>query len=909
MKSDSEKRRNIRNAKENAAEPMDTMNGMNTAGNAGNAGNANTVDAAAMAVAVRKTPNRLRAVATGQTFKRIFTAVVCFIVTLLSAGVEAFPGTYPFGIAIVAAAGGMAMLVPAFAGAVVGSSAIPAAGGAYALVISLLCAVRLVTSAWIASDRLPEWMRSRGGRYKMKKKLDALYRAGNTNDEDGYGNGTVGHVLRFMLMLCSNADGTMLRESVTVRMALSALAALASGAWSVVKGGFTYYDLFGAVFSMLFTPVVTYIIYAATDRSMRATPLREVGIYALCTLFTYSLSALGSTRAAVGGVINSPFNAGIMFAFGVSAVLSIEWGVHRGAVAGFCCGMVMAPELLPMYPIAAVVARGLSSINGVSRGIAIASAGVSALAWAILKSGFSGAVAVLPPVAIACAVLIPLYRYRLIRLPETMLGGIRRASVSGEVAVMAADALERRVSGMAGSLKSVSEILYGLSKRLCSPGRAEGYMICERAFGLYCAGCGMRQKCAEKCVPSVIDEMVRELLSDGVVRASAVPGAMASRCYNIGRIIDKINYDMGELISAMRAGDKLSVTAGDMELAGEMMDAACSVRSSVAEIDAELSKKLRRLLSYNDFQAASVTVYGGRKKTIYVRGIDLTTTRLGGDDIRKLFERAAGRRLSQPEFSLDGDVLSMKLESVNQFSCESGKAVCAASDVHKYWSDTRGHGADCAEPDAAEHESRSNGSNGSKKAAVCGDVIISFEFDGKYYMIISDGMGSGREAALTSGICVSLLRRLIEAGAGLDAALKLLNGIIRQSGMECSTTVDIAEIDMIAGEARFIKSGAAPSFILRGGSIFRLQSKTVPIGIIRALDAEMIKFTIESGDRIVMVSDGAARSYDEVPWLLELLSTDDCVLHGRPGDAAERILEESAKRSADDVTVGVIEVE
>lgn len=836
--------------------------------------------------------------------------------TLFAAGAEAFPGTYPFGIAIVAAVTGMSMLVPAFAGAMIGSCAIPAASGTYALVISLLCAVRLVTSAWIAADRLPEWMRSRGGRYKMKKKMDAIYSAGNADGEgnrdfSGYNGGAPGHVLRFLLLLCSNADGTMLRESVTVRMALSALAALASGAWSVVKGGFSYYDLFGAVFSLLFTPVVTYIIYAATDRNMRATPLREVGIYALCTIVTYSLSALGADRlgadrAVSGGIVNSPFNAGIMFAFGVAVVLSIEWGVHRGAVAGFCCGMVMAPELLPLYPIASVVAR---SLCGVSRGIAIASAGVCALAWAILKSGFSGVVAVLPPVAIACAVLIPLYRYNLIRLPETMIGGIRRASVEGEVSVMAADALERRVSGMAGSLASVSEILHGLSARLSRPGKAETRVICERAFGVYCSGCGMRQKCVEKCVPPVIDEMVRELLVDGVVRASAVPGAMAARCYNIGRIIDKINCDMGELVSAMKAGDKLSVTAGDMELAGEMMKEACNVRSSVAEIDAELSKKLRRLLSYNDFQAASVTVYGGRRKTVCVRGIDLGSTRLGGDDIRKLFEKTAGRKLSQPEFSLDGDVLSMKMESVNQFTCVSGKAVCAASDVHKYWSDTRSHGADCAEPEGGAARGGNNTAEiGKGRAEVCGDVIISFEFDGKYYMIISDGMGSGREAALTSGICVSLLRKLIEAGAGLDAALKLLNGIIRQSGMECSTTVDIAEIDMIAGEARFIKSGAAPSFILRNGSIFRLQSKTVPIGIIRALDAEMIKFTIESGDRIVMVSDGAARSYDEVPWLLDLLATDECVLHGMPADAAERILEESAKRSADDVTVGVIEV-
>ena len=137
----------------------------------------------------------------------------------------------------------------------------------------------------------------------------------------------------------------------------------------------------------------------------------------------------------------------------------------------------------------------------------------------------------------------------------------------------------------------------------------------------------------------------------------------------------------------------------------------------------------------------------------------------------------------------------------------------------------------------------------------------------------------------------------------------MASGIIRSCGRECSTTVDIAQIDMLSGEARFIKSGAAPSFVLRDGGIFRLQSKTVPIGIMRALDAEMIKFDVQDGDRVVMVSDGVTRSYDVCPWLLDMMSTDEEVLDGDVEDAAERIIREAiAHGSEDDVTAGVIEV-
>ena len=71
----------------------------------------------------------------------------------------------------------------------------------------------------------------------------------------------------------------------------------------------------------------------------------------------------------------------------------------------------------------------------------------------------------------------------------------------------------------------------------------------------------------------------------------------------------------------------------------------------------------------------------------------------------------------------------------------------------------------------------------------------------------------------------------------------------------------------------------------------------------------MIKFDVQEGDRVVMVSDGVSRSYDECPWLLDMMSTDKNVLCGDTEDAAERIIREAISRgSEDDVTAGVIEV-
>ena len=135
----------------------------------------------------------------------------------------------------------------------------------------------------------------------------------------------------------------------------------------------------------------------------------------------------------------------------------------------------------------------------------------------------------------------------------------------------------------------------------------------------------------------------------------------------------------------------------------------------------------------------------------------------------------------------------------------------------------------------------------------------------------------------------------------------MLNGFIRNRGGECSAPIDLAEIDLINGHACFVKSGAAPSYILRQGNLYKLQSKTVPIGIMPALDAEQIKFDLCEGDVIIMLSDGVAQSLEDGVWLANLLTyewEDNLDL------MAEKIVDNAAlnNRRSDDMTAALIRI-
>ena len=411
--------------------------------------------------------------------------------------------------------------------------------------------------------------------------------------------------------------------------------------------------------------------------------------------------------------------------------------------------------------------------------------------------------------------------------------------------------------------------------------------------------------------------MTKKISAVGEVGAGDVPAKVATVCYNIGRIIDEINGSIAQKVNGMREGDFLTVAAEDMAAVGELL---CRMDKSLAEEfreNRELTAKLNRLLAYNNFHASGVKVIGERRKRVYVGDIELSSTRMGGDDIQKLISGILGGKFSCPEFSLDGAVLSMRLESEKRVRTVSGTYTIAASSVQAYCDAKNGInnacikkscGADCYD-DTPSIVINDEPTTPIPTEDVSGDTIEVFEAYGRQYMMLSDGMGSGREASVASGMSVKLLREYIEGGADLESALKLVNRILRSAGRECSATIDICEIDLYTSEARFIKSGAAPSFVLRNGSIYRLQSKTVPIGIIRALDAEAIKFDIEQGDTVVMLSDGVARSYDEVPWLLDMMTSDDTVLHGDEKLAAMTIVSEAAVRgSRDDITCGIMRV-
>ena len=272
----------------------------------------------------------------------------------------------------------------------------------------------------------------------------------------------------------------------------------------------------------------------------------------------------------------------------------------------------------------------------------------------------------------------------------------------------------------------------------------------------------------------------------------------------------------------------------------------------------DIESKISGALANLGITPAVLYVYGGRRKFISARGIDAGCARTDAGAIRRSLERITGCRLEDPLFEFSdgrGQRLSMTLTTKRKYAVER---VCQT---------------------AASEQSD----------GVCGDSAVMLETENDYfYALISDGMGTGGGAAFSSGVCSVFLEKMLIAGNKTTTALRMLNGVLRSRGgareLECSATVDLLEVDLLTGAAALIKSGAAPTYVRRSGGIFKLHSKTLPIGILSALDAQLTRLEVSEGDVIVMVSDGVTDAAKEREreseagecdgWLPDLLSRE-----------------------------------
>lgn len=143
------------------------------------------------------------------------------------------------------------------------------------------------------------------------------------------------------------------------------------------------------------------------------------------------------------------------------------------------------------------------------------------------------------------------------------------------------------------------------------------------------------------------------------------------------------------------------------------------------------------------------------------------------------------------------------------------------------------------------------------KSELSGDSMLNIRLkDGKYLVAISDGMGTGTKARQSSTQSLRMLENLLLSGFDKNISLDLINTSLINQNSEMFATLDIAIIDLYAGNIEFIKSGACPTYIKNNKKVQIIKSNSLPTGMIDAGQIQTFDRDITSGDIMLMCSDG-----------------------------------------------------
>lgn len=160
---------------------------------------------------------------------------------------------------------------------------------------------------------------------------------------------------------------------------------------------------------------------------------------------------------------------------------------------------------------------------------------------------------------------------------------------------------------------------------------------------------------------------------------------------------------------------------------------------------------------------------------------------------------------------------------------------------------------------------------------VSGDTILNIRLDdGKYLIALSDGMGSGPNARKSSQIAIKMLERLLQIGFDKEVSMELINSTISlNTEEEMFATLDIAILDLYAGNIEFIKNGACPTYVKNRKNVQLIKSESLPAGILDNIELTVYDKDIKNADTIVMVTDGIIESNAEYKnkdlWVKNLL--------------------------------------
>lgn len=437
----------------------------------------------------------------------------------------------------------------------------------------------------------------------------------------------------------------------------------------------------------------------------------------------------------------------------------------------------------------------------------------------------------------------------------------------------------RRVEGIARAFDDVSAVARRNSEFVNDNDIAR---VFDRAADAACMRCKRRDECWVKNYMETLDALnqaTAAMTERGLLEAEDIPEWFRDKCTGLAAFVAAVNAELrasaGRRQFRARMEESRSAAWSQYEDFAEILIDVARELGSLNGADPLAERRLMRYLRSQDIEADAAVFRDstGRLRAVVESGKLSALTR----DPAYLDKLSAvlGVRLCRPNSSAEGRLTLLEAEPL---------AVSVGIAAMK-----------------------------KKGENVSGDRGTYFKTDaGVLCVILSDGMGTGEDAAAESVEAVEILERFLRSGVEPATAMKILNSVmLLRNGDEWGfATVDLMCVDLFTGETSFYKYGAAPSYVRTGKSVRRVTGESLAAGLMSGEGAapDVVRMRLKPGSVAVIASDGVITGEDDA-WLREQLRDE-------PGDKDMKSLAREVLRKAadeygagDDMTVLAVRVE
>lgn len=442
--------------------------------------------------------------------------------------------------------------------------------------------------------------------------------------------------------------------------------------------------------------------------------------------------------------------------------------------------------------------------------------------------------------------------------------------------------LGKRLSNLAEVFNEMNIIYRNMLKKGMSKEDVKKILyeeICDKI----CSYCPERNHCHRTFADStkkVFEELITIAFERGKATLLDIPSYLTSRCKQTSAILGSVNTLTAQYKKYMSM--MADVDSSKLIIADQLLGISKIISSLSKEVDANVSfdtvreNKILDELTYHNIICIDAVVF---EKDIHTEIASLVVRKEDAEKMRIVdcVGKVCGQKMTIYESfpSVRPNYTVLNLKTAPRFNCVFGVSQKTKS-----------------------------------KSETSGDNYTVIKLDGdRILFAVSDGMGSGEKAENYSELSLALIENFYKAGFDNDIIISSVNKLLNLHKDDIFSALDVGVLDLKNGICDFIKMASPVTFIVSSEEVKKVESSSLPLGIVDDVGPLVKKEVISAGDYIVVVSDGISDSFeDDEMFKEELLS-----LNGKnPQELADQLLERALSRNkgyaVDDMTCVIIKI-